>query len=66
MKSKYIYIRLTIIAIFPFLCMQFANPQDKLQKSPGGEHGEMEFAINWKRYYSYDEWTGIKIGRAHV
>lgn len=33
--------------------------QDKLQKSAGGGHGELDFAINWKRYYTYNEWTKI-------
>lgn len=33
--------------------------QKKLQKSTGGSHGEMDFPINWKTYYSYAEWTKI-------
>lgn len=33
--------------------------QEKLQKSPGGYHGEMDFPISWKHYYSYAEWTRI-------
>ncbi len=33
--------------------------QDKKQESPGGYHGELDFPISWKRYYSYEEWTGI-------
>lgn len=33
--------------------------QDKLQKSPGGYHGENDFIISWKRYYTYTEWTNI-------
>jgi hypothetical protein len=36
-----------------------AAGQDKLQQSPGGYHGELDFPISWKRYYSYEEWTGI-------
>ncbi|MGD8362686.1 MAG: M14 family metallopeptidase [Gemmatimonadota bacterium] len=36
-----------------------ARAQDKLQQSPGGYHGELDFPISWKRYYSYDEWTKI-------
>ncbi len=31
--------------------------QNKLQESPGGYHGEMDFPVSWKRYYSYTEWT---------
>ncbi|MBN1271096.1 MAG: hypothetical protein JXB26_02395 [Candidatus Aminicenantes bacterium] len=36
-----------------------AFAQKKLQKSPGGYHGELDFPISWKRYYNYGEWTGI-------
>jgi hypothetical protein len=33
--------------------------QSRIQENPGGTHGEMDFPINWKQYYSYEEWTGI-------
>ena len=36
-----------------------ALAQEKQQKSPGGYHGELDFPISWKRYYSYTEWTKI-------
>jgi hypothetical protein len=36
-----------------------SSPQTKLQNSPGGYHGEMDFPISWKHYYAYDEWTKI-------
>ncbi len=36
-----------------------ALAQSKLQKSPGGYHGELDFPISWKRYYGYAEWTQI-------
>lgn len=36
-----------------------ARAQKKLQTSPGGYHGELDFPISWKRYYSYAEWTTI-------
>ena len=36
-----------------------AAAQSKLQQSPGRYHGELDFPINWKRYYSYAEWTKI-------
>jgi hypothetical protein len=36
-----------------------AFSQKKLQKSPGGYHGELDFPISWSRYYSYAEWTKI-------
>lgn len=35
------------------------NAQDKLQSSPGGYHGELDFPMSWSRYYSYAEWTEI-------
>jgi len=33
--------------------------QEKRQESPGGYHGELDFPISWKQYYSYAEWTKI-------
>jgi hypothetical protein len=33
--------------------------QEKLQTSPGGYHGEMDFPISWKHYYTYDQWAKI-------
>jgi len=36
-----------------------ALAQKKVQNSPGGYHGEQDFPISWKRYYSYAEWTRI-------
>ncbi len=36
-----------------------AMAQKKEQQSPGGYHGELDFPISWKRYYSYAEWTKI-------
>jgi hypothetical protein len=36
-----------------------ALAQSKIQENPGGYHGEMDFPMSWKRYYSYEEWTGI-------
>jgi len=33
--------------------------QKKLQNSPGGYHGELDFPISWKQYYGYEEWTQI-------
>ncbi len=59
MKTKYRYTGILILFIFSFLAGQSLTAQDRLQKSAGGEHGEMDFSINWKRYYSYEEWTGI-------
>jgi hypothetical protein len=36
-----------------------AQAQQKRQDRPGGYHGELDFPISWKRYYSYEEWTKI-------
>jgi hypothetical protein len=32
-----------------------ALAQSKIQTSPGGYHGELDFPISWKRYYTVDE-----------
>ncbi len=49
----------SLVASLLFSAPAPAGAQDKLQKSPGGYHGELDFPISWKRYYSYDEWTKI-------
>ncbi len=36
-----------------------AIAQDKLQTSMVGHHGEMDYVIDWKRLYSYDEYVEI-------
>lgn len=48
---------LAVLLVASFMTPAFA--QKKIQKSPGGYHGELEFPISWKRYYSYAEWTKI-------
>ena len=30
-----------------------ARAQDKLQQSPGGYHGELDFPISWKRFSAH-------------
>jgi len=50
---------LALILVLTFSLAAPAMAQKKLQKSPGGYHGEMDFPISWKQYYSYDEWTKI-------
>jgi hypothetical protein len=54
------YIMVVIIGVI-FLASSWAPAlaQKKEQKSPGGYHGELDFPISWKRYYSYAEWTKI-------
>lgn len=46
-------VTLAILVSFPVM------GQEKKQESPGGYHGELDFPVSWKRYYSYEEWTGI-------
>lgn len=60
-NSKYFnYIAAISLAVFLFTAFWApAYAQNKLQKSPGGYHGELDFPISWKRYYSYAEWTKI-------
>ncbi len=36
-----------------------AYAQSKLQENPGGYHGETDFPLNWKQYYTYAEWTQL-------
>jgi hypothetical protein len=47
-----------------------AFAQEKRQTSPGGYHGELDFPISWKRYYSYADWTkimhDISIGKSRM
>jgi hypothetical protein len=53
----------TTLAVFAILAAPLLLPskpaalsaQSKLQSSPGGYHGELDFPISWKRYYTYDE-----------
>ena len=53
-------IALVFAALILFLSgVSLVLAQSKLQKSPGGYHGELDFPISWKRYYSYAEWTKI-------
>jgi len=49
-------------ALALLLCIIVAGPasaQIKPAKNPGSYHGEQDFPISWKRYYSYAEWTAI-------
>lgn len=49
-------------ALALLLCLIVAGPvfaQAKAAKNPGSYHGELDFPISWKRYYSYAEWTTI-------
>ena len=62
MKKKNIFKFISALSLAVLFMMSFMTPvfaQKKLQKSPGGYHGELDFPISWKRYYSYAEWTKI-------
>ncbi|MEE4116709.1 MAG: M14 family metallopeptidase [Marinilabiliaceae bacterium] len=60
MKNLKNSITAVLLCLSIFLTFSSAlRAQAKLQKSAGGQHGEMDFNINWKRYYSYNEWTKI-------
>jgi hypothetical protein len=50
---------LVLVALLTLVAIQTAGAQKKLQTSPGGYHGEQDFPISWKRYYSHAEWTKI-------
>ncbi|NQT80895.1 MAG: hypothetical protein HQ555_10965 [Candidatus Aminicenantes bacterium] len=59
-KNNFKYILglvLTVLLVASFTVPAFG--QKKLQKNPAGYHGELDFPISWKRYYSYAEWTKI-------
>jgi hypothetical protein len=46
--------------ILLFACVAVSAPaQSKKQDNLGRPHGETDFAINWKQYYTYDEWVKI-------
>ncbi len=62
MRTKQLWISLPALILVSLLAVIGFNPaiaQKKLQTSPGGYHGEQDFPISWKRYYSYAEWTKI-------
>jgi len=48
-----------LVVLLMTVCLSPALAQKKLQKSPGGYHGELDFPMSWKRYYAYAEWTKI-------
>ncbi len=62
MNKKTILKTITAASLALFLLICFSPvvfAQKKLQKSPGGYHGELDFPISWKQYYSYADWTKI-------
>lgn len=59
-KQKFRNIRLIIISfLITIVCIGPAFSQNKLEDSPGGYFGDLDFPISWKQYYSYADWTKI-------
>ncbi|MDR0757599.1 MAG: hypothetical protein LBF85_07130 [Tannerella sp.] len=48
-----------IISLFLVILAFGAAAQSKKQENMGKPHGETDFVINWKQYYTYDEWVKI-------
>jgi hypothetical protein len=46
-------------AVLLFSCWVTLSAQSKKQEKLGKPHGETDFVINWKQYYTYDEWVKI-------
>ncbi len=59
MKSLKPYIRFFLVLLIITLSVSASMGQVKIQESAGGEHGELDFVVNWKRYYTYDEWSEL-------
>ncbi len=62
MKTLKTISNITGILLFGFIFLFNSgklSAQNKLQTSPGGYHGENDFSISWKRYYTYPEWTDM-------
>ncbi len=62
MNTKLFIQKMTVLTLALFLMSAFSGlalAQKKLQQSPGGYHGELDFPISWSRYYTYSEWTRI-------
>jgi len=55
MKIKYIIASMLLTVSLGLT----VNAQKKLTTQPGAYHGELDFVMSWKHYYSYAEWTKI-------
>ncbi len=53
---------LTVMLLAGSVWMSPVGAQKKIVSSPAGNHGELDFPINWKQYYSYAEKTAILQG----
>jgi hypothetical protein len=65
MHTKRLRNYLLVLAVVLVAISVWTSPvraQKKLQTSPGGNHGELDFPINWKQYYSHAEKTKLMQG----
>jgi hypothetical protein len=65
MHTKTLRNSLLVLAVVLVALGAWTHPvgaQKKLQTSPGGNHGELDFPVNWKQYYSYAEKVKIMQG----
>ena len=53
------YILLAAVLLLSFVSL---SAQSKKQENLGRTHGETDFVINWKQYYTYNEWVKILFG----
>jgi hypothetical protein len=51
--------RYIIACLILALSLATLSAQSKKQPNIGKPHGETDFVINWKQYYTYDEWVKI-------
>jgi len=56
---RFLALALTLVILAMISYLQPVLAQKKLQLSPGGYHGELDFPVSWKRYYRYAEWTKL-------
>lgn len=62
MEKRINWIAMPVLILAVTFAAAWSSPvsaQDKEPANPGGYHGELDFPISWKRYYSYAEWTKI-------
>ena len=59
MKTTKTVLAFFIVAIFCLASVPQLMAQKKIQDSPGGYHGELDYPMSFKRYYGYEEWTKI-------
>ncbi len=62
MKTRMNWKSVPVLILAALVMAAWSNPasaQDKEPANPGGYHGELDFPISWKRYYSYADWTKI-------